>query len=320
MSVSLRSSEKQAEAPAAVTAAGALCWRIRDGRLEVLLIHRPRYDDWSWPKGKLDAGETIPECAVREVREEVGLEVELGIPLPSIRYDVSAGPKDVFYWAAQADKGRPEPDGKETDEIRWVQPDEAHRLLDNPSDRKPLEALCEAHDTGRLQTYPVIVVRHAKAKPRSSWTRAENERPLAATGQRQALSVSRLLAVWNPRRVVSSPWRRCIQTIMPYIKSTNRKIRTADPLSEAGNARKPKDAMRTIEQLLRKGKSTVICTHRPVLPNVIKVLEKHMSAGVSAVLPASDPYLKPGALIVCHVSSERRPEIVSAEVYDAYDD
>ena len=86
----------------AVNAAGAIIWRITAGELEVLMIHRDRYDDWSWPKGKIDAGETMPECAVREVFEEVGLDIELGIPLPAMTYMVGAGPKVVYYWAAKA--------------------------------------------------------------------------------------------------------------------------------------------------------------------------------------------------------------------------
>ena len=90
----------------AVTAAGAIPWRLNSvnkDQLEVLLIHRPRYDDWSWPKGKIDPGETIPECAVREVEEEIGLTAPLGIPLPPIHYHVPAGLKVVHYWAVDVD-------------------------------------------------------------------------------------------------------------------------------------------------------------------------------------------------------------------------
>ena len=320
MTIALRSSEQHPDLPVAVIAAGALCWRVRDGGLQLLLIHRPRYQDWSWPKGKLDAGETTPECAVREVREEVNLSVELGIPLPSIRYDVSAGVKEVFYWAAHVDKSTPKPDGKEADEILWATPEQAHDLLSNTSDRLPLEALVEAHRAGRLHTYPVIIVRHAKAKPRSSWSRAEDERPLAATGQRQALAVSRLLTAWNPDRVVSSPWRRCIQTIAPYLKDAKKSVKTYEAITEAGNARNPRRAEKTLEHLLDKGRSMAICTHRPVLPTVLKVLAKRMPNKVAAFLPSADPYLKPGAVIVCQVSRKQRGKILSAEVYDAYDD
>ncbi|GLB67527.1 ADP-ribose pyrophosphatase [Arthrobacter mangrovi] len=303
-----------------VTAAGALCWRARRGRLEVLLIHRPRYDDWSWPKGKLDAGETNPECAVREVMEEVDVTVQLGIPLPSIEYPVASGLKKVYYWAAKLEKCTPRPDGSEVDEIRWCTPDEASRMLSNPSDREPLQALVDAHRRDELETYPFVVVRHAKARPRSSWARPEGERPLAATGQRQALAVSRLLGAWKPKRIVSSPWTRCMQTIMPYAQFTNGRIRTVDAITEHSAHRNPKKARAAIKGLLDKRKSTAVCTHRPVLPQVIKVLSAHASDELAAQLPSKDPYLKPGAVIVCQVSVHHPGRILSVEHYDAYDD
>ena len=99
--------------PIAVTAAGALPWRVKKDQLEVLLIHRPRYDDWSWPKGKLDAGETVPECAVREVEEEIGLHAPLGIPLPPIHYHVPAGLKVVHSWAVEVTGSPLHPDGRD---------------------------------------------------------------------------------------------------------------------------------------------------------------------------------------------------------------
>ena len=303
-----------------VTAAGALCWRARRGQLEVLLIHRPRYDDWSWPKGKLDAGETNPECAVREVMEEVDVTVQLGIPLPAIEYPVASGLKKVYYWAAKLEKSTPRPDGVEVDEVRWCTPAEASRMLSNPSDRDPLEALVEAHRRDELETYPFVVVRHAKARPRSSWARPEGERPLAATGQRQALAVCRLLGAWKPKRIVSSPWTRCLQTLTPYARLNNARIRTVEAITEHSAHRNPKKARAAIKGLLDKRKSTAVCTHRPVLPQVIKVLSAHASDELAAQLPSKDPYLKPGAVIVCQVSVNHPGRILSVEHYDAYDD
>ena len=84
-----------------IVASGALIWRMRDGALEVLIIHRPRYDDWSWPKGKQDPGESLAETAIREIREEVSLQVVLGVPLAVTSYPVGGRPKDVFYWSAE---------------------------------------------------------------------------------------------------------------------------------------------------------------------------------------------------------------------------
>ncbi|MGM0928606.1 MAG: NUDIX hydrolase [Actinomycetota bacterium] len=303
-----------------VTAAGALCWRMRQGRLEVLLIHRPRYDDWSWPKGKLDSGETTPECAVREVHEEIGVQVRLGIPLPTIYYKVNPGLKQVLYWAAKLDKQEPVPDGREVDRVLWCTPAKARELLTNPSDVKPLVALEAAHRRDELDTYPFVVVRHAKAKPRSAWSQAEGERPLVATGRRQALAVCRMLSAWKPKRIVSSPWLRCVQTVTPYALHTQTKLRTVDAITEHNNERNPKKARAALTQMLEKGKPTAVCTHRPVLPNLFKVLAARMDPLLAAKLPTEDPYLRPGAVLVCHISKKQRGKIVAMEILDAYDD
>ncbi|OUM40119.1 NUDIX hydrolase [Arthrobacter sedimenti] len=305
---------------AAVVAAGTLCWRIEKGELELLIIHRPRYRDWSWPKGKLDPGETTPECAVRETFEEVGLSVKLGIPLASITYPVSSRDKVVHYWAARAERLVPAPDGKEVDRAEWVSPEKARELLSNPSDIEPLDALVEAHRAKDLQTWPLIVVRHAKAKPRSSWSRAEGERPLAATGRRQAVAVSRLLQAWNPERVVSSPWVRCVQTISPYVHQRSAKLKLVDALTEHDAARKPGRARNAVERVFDKRRPVAICTHRPVLPLVFSVLGSHMTSRLRKLLPADDPYLAPGEAVICQVSSINAGRIVSVEQFRAYDD
>jgi 8-oxo-dGTP diphosphatase len=304
----------------AVTAAGTLCWRTEKGHLQVLLIHRPRYDDWSWPKGKLDDGETTPECAVRETREEIGLKVQLGIPLPSTYYDVSSGRKIVHYWAAKVDRLKPVPDGKEVDEYMWCTPATARDLLTNPSDVEPLAALEAAHARRDLGTWPLIVVRHAKAKPRSSWSRAEGERPLAATGRRQAVAVSRLLQAWRPGRVISSPWVRCVQTVSPYVTRAEARLKLVDALTEHNAARKPGRARSAVEKVFDKRQAVAICTHRPVLPLVLDVLRSHMPAHLPALLPTEDPYLAPGEAIICQVSAVNHDRIVSVEQYRAYDD
>ena len=84
--------------PSAIPAAGTIPWRIRRGELQVALIHRPRYRDWSWPKGKVDPGEDWPVTAVRETREETGLQARLGIPLPDATYTVMSrtGTPDIM--------------------------------------------------------------------------------------------------------------------------------------------------------------------------------------------------------------------------------
>ncbi len=285
-----------------------------------MLIHRPRYDDWSWPKGKIDDGETIPECALREVREEIGLDAPLGRPLPAIHYRVASGLKVVFYWAVKANGTLLVPDGKEVDSVMWCTPEKAAKLLSNPTDVVPLEYLREAHENGELDTWPLVVLRHAKAKPRSSWTKAEGERPLAATGTRQAQAVGRLLQVWQPPRVVTSPWLRCVATVAPYAKAAGAKVRMAEALTEHRHHRSPKKTAAVVEALFDKQRPVVVCTHRPALPTVFAQLAKHMPGRLSSLLPSEEPYLSPGELVVCHVAPGAKNRVVAVEQFKPFDD
>lgn len=313
---------------AEILAAGAVCWRLRRGELEVLLIHRPRYDDWSFPKGKLDEGETLPECAVREVREEIGLKVRLGMPLPVTRYSVgrtrgakTGKDKAVWYWAAQVAEGTPVPDGDEVDETAWVSVDRARQLLSNQGDVLPLDELERLHEDQRLHTLPFIVLRHAKAKPRSSWSRAESERPLAATGKRQARSVERLLICWRPRHLESSPWKRCAETIAPYVKAHRNRAIYRKSLTEKRADAHPDRTRTRVRRCLELLLPTLICSHRPVLPLILETLSDWLQdPQLRHAIPEEDPYLRPGAVLVAQQALDRGGEIVSIEVYEPFED
>lgn len=313
---------------AQVLAAGALVWRLHKGALQVLLIHRPRYQDWSFPKGKLDPDETLPECAVREVAEEIGLKVRLGVPLPVTRYPVTkntkSGPaertKEVWYWAAQGIEGTPRPDGDETDDVAWVEPAQARQMLTNPGDIQPLEELERLHEQHSLRTVPFVVLRHAKAKPRSSWSKAESERPLAATGKRQAKAVERLLTAWRPRQIHSSPWKRCAETIAPYVKKHRHRIKYRKALTEKRARQNPGSAASRVRKSLEWAQPSLLCTHRPVLPIVLGELSRWaLSPEVTGALPQADPYLSPGGVVVAQQAVDRGGRIVSLEVYDPID-
>ena len=300
---------------AEIVAAGALIWRVRDDVFEVLIIHRPNYDDWSWPKGKQDPGESLAETAIREIREEVGLQVTLGVPLAVTSYPVGGRPKDVFYWSAQLPEGaRALADEGEVDELRWVTPEVARALLTNRDDLGPLDSLEALRGADALRTRPVIIARHAKAKPRSHWAAAEEDRPLAGTGKRQALASSGLYAAWAPNRLLSSPWLRCLQTVPPYSVEHGVAVKEKKSLSEAGAQRHPARTTRTVASLFEKDAPSLLCTHRPVLPIVMEVLGEHLWEGSPAdILPAADPYLEPGDALVLQVTEGENPRIVSVE-------
>lgn len=287
-----------------VRAAGAAVWRRRSGDLEVLLIHRPRYDDWSLPKGKLERREPAPAAAVREVEEETGCRVRLGRPLPSVRYRLPDGRrKEVEYWAATVlSRTGPGPqDPREVDEVRWVEASRAGRMLTRREDREVVEALRGFAREGALGTSAVIIQRHAAALSRAKWGKGESTRPLNSKGRKQAKALPSLIAAFAPDRVVTSPWKRCLATVEPYAKRQGMSIIVKDDLTEAGHEARPARTRAVIARVLDEAAPTVICTHRPVLPSVMKVLRGAARRSVAAALPREDPYLAAGEALVLHV-------------------
>jgi 8-oxo-dGTP pyrophosphatase MutT (NUDIX family) len=125
-----------------VRAGGGVPWRRRDGRLEVLLVHRPRYDDWSFPKGKSTPGESDEDCAIREVEEETGLRVALGPELESTRYVARGRPKLVRYWLVEV-AGDDAHAQNEVDDVAWLSPGEAAERLSYARDRGVLRSALE---------------------------------------------------------------------------------------------------------------------------------------------------------------------------------
>ena len=310
-----------------IESAGALVWRVRDGRLQVLLVHRPRYDDWSWPKGKLEPGESLATAAAREVAEETGKPVVLGLPLPGLQYLTPEGRvKRVHYWAARRARrktdGRPlaarhpvqEPTADEVDDLAWLDADDAAGRLTRDADRGPLDALVAAHDAGRLTTHVVAIVRHGRAVPRSVWHGSEQDRPLTPAGYAQAAAAVPVLAAYGVDAAVSSRWERCATTVDPYVRAAGLRPEYSDNLTEAQHERSPARVAATVRDLLESGRSSVLCTHRPVLPTVLDVLGQHSRRAVADVLPQRDPFLEPGELLMAHVSeSPKGPRVVAVE-------
>lgn len=182
------------------------------------------------PRANRTRAKPYPKPLSVKSAKKWGLHVTLGVPLAVTAYEVKGKPKEVYYWAAEAPAGQKAvADEGEVDELRWVSPKQARTMLTNATDKEPLDALLALAHAQNLRTRPVIIVRHAKAKPRASWAGAEGERSLAATGKRQALAVGRLLEAWQPERIVSSPWVRCMQTVYPYSKASGISIKEKRP-------------------------------------------------------------------------------------------
>lgn len=188
-----------------------------------------------------------------------------------------------------------------------MRPEEAELLLSNQTTSCPSRRL-STPTGGRPRNEAPDPPAARQGQARSSWTKAEGDRTLAATGVRQAEAVGRLLTVWKPVRVVTSPWRRCLDTVLPYVRASRDKvkIRLVEDLTEHRAARKPRKAAAAVVRLFDKRQPAVLCTHRPVLPTILDEFRTFLTPELAAQLPASDPYLTPGELIVFHVPVEGR--------------
>jgi 8-oxo-dGTP pyrophosphatase MutT (NUDIX family)/phosphohistidine phosphatase SixA len=275
-----------------IVAAGAVVLR-RGG--EVLLVHRPKYDDWSFPKGKVDRGEHPLAAAVREVEEETGLHIRLGRPLTDQHYEVNGRGKTVHYWVARVvgdDDISAYLVNNEIDEVVWVSFERAAEMLSYPRDQRTLR---EARRRGR-KTRAFVVLRHAKARSREHWRADDRFRPLLKVGQAQAERLVPLLAAYDVNRLVSSSSVRCVATMIPYADWSGLKVESEDRLSEEDATRDSVIAL--VSELIAKGKRTALCTHRPVLPVVFETL------GVE------DPGLDLAEMLVVHL---RKGRVVALE-------
>ncbi|WP_243640445.1 NUDIX hydrolase [Nocardioides jejuensis] len=281
---------------APVVAAGAVVLRRKDGVLEVLLVHRPKYDDWSFPKGKLDRSEHATVAAVREVAEETGLAVRLGRPLDDQLYVVQGGrSKVVHYWVArplEGDDVSAYVPNREIDQVAWVPVEDAAGRLSYSRDRATLKQAIKR----RKRTATLIVLRHGRARARSRWRADDRFRPLLKLGEHQADRLVPLLAAYDVTRLVSSSSTRCVTTLVPYADATGRTVKADDGLSEEDAT--TLGVADRVQVLIDSGRRTVVCSHRPVLPAIFEVLG------------LDDPKLEPGEMVVVH---HRNGRVVATE-------
>lgn len=247
-----------------VHAAGAVLWRQRRNAVEVALIHRPRYDDWSLPKGKVDPGETEPVTAVREILEETGQYAHLGRRLGSVRYPVRQGIKKVRYWSARALGGDFVPND-EVDDMVWLPVAAAMKELVYPFDRKVLRRFAKAP----ADTETVLLVRHGTAGRRSRFSGDDTQRPLDKRGRAQAEALTELLLAFGAGTVHAADRVRCRQTVEPLAAELGVAVHNEPMLTEefyADNAAKARN--RVIEIAGQRG-TPVICTQGKVIPDLI---------------------------------------------------
>jgi 8-oxo-(d)GTP phosphatase len=250
-----------------ILAAGAVVWRSVEGssHVEVAIIHRPRYDDWSLPKGKVDPGETEPAAAVREVYEETGHRAHLGHALAAVRYPVLQGVKRVRYWAAR-DLGGEFTATAEVDDLVWMPAKDAMGKMSYPHDRKVLRRFTKVP----VDTKTVLIVRHGTAGRKKRYKGDDRNRPLDKHGRAQAeLLVGQLLA-FGPTSLYATDRLRCIQTIEPLADELGVDITLESTLTEEAYSQNRAKARRRFLEIAATDGTPVICSQGKVIPDLIQ--------------------------------------------------
>jgi 8-oxo-dGTP pyrophosphatase MutT (NUDIX family)/phosphohistidine phosphatase SixA len=278
-----------------IEAAGVVPWRRGPDGPEVLLVHRPRRDDWTLAKGKREPGEELPETAIREVAEEAGLRLLVGRRLETVHYLVGGRPKRVEFWAAPepARPGQPAAfvPNDEVDDVRWFPLPRAFERLSYATDVSVL------NDFARWphRTVPLVVLRHASAGQKKDWTGDDLLRPLDFKGQSEARTLVSLLGCFGPVRVVSSPAARCLATIEPYAGHVGAPVVVEPALmlprpsgsDTAADQDTHPEVVSAVRRLLADGIPTVICAHRENIPDIVAVACEYLNAP-----PPTDPSLR----------------------------
>ncbi|MFI7676464.1 NUDIX domain-containing protein [Actinophytocola sp. NPDC049390] len=247
-----------------VAAAGAVVWRLRDGTVEVALVYRRRYDDWTLPKGKLDRGETARTAAHREVREETGAQVALGRFLGRTSYRVGTDRKVVDYFAARYLNGDFAP-SDEVAELRWLPVPDAMARLTYEHDHPVLMAFT-AHPAD-LTT--VLLIRHAKAGSRAEWHDADELRPLSRNGEKQVAPLRALAAVYGATRVHSAPLVRCVRTVAPIAGDIGVPVTEEELMAERKYEGMADAAQRRLVEIADEGGVPVVCSQGGVIPDLL---------------------------------------------------
>ncbi len=245
-----------------ILAAGAVLWRrAPDAGVVVAVVHRPRYDDWSFPKGKLEPGEPQALAAVREVAEETGFDVMLGRHLAVTSYRSDDRPKLVDYWAARV-LGGEFTVNVEVDELRWVSPAQATTLLSYNYDVEVLERFMALS----TDTSTVLVVRHAKAGSRKRFDGDDRLRPLEEEGRQQARALVPLLRAFGATGVHAANLVRCVQTVQPLADALGVPVCSEPALSDDAFAAEPDRACRRLAAIATSADTPVLCSQGNAIP------------------------------------------------------
>ena len=323
---------------------------ISDDDFELCLVYRPKYDDWSWPKGKNEDNESHRHTAVREVGEETGYAVTLGPHIAQIEYPLEnegkksiskSGAKNssqnnnktevvkrIHYWMMrEIDENAamkrlpafgPIKPAKPTEigNVIWLTPSKARKKLTHDSDRKVLDAFLEKLHASQTEYKTLILVRHGKAESRKSWQGSEATRPITPLGSAASYALGRELACYAPNRIVSSPWKRCVETVATFAHDSSLSIEQIAELTEDHHEDKPKSTLSVLISEIQNldcntqnteaniNNSTVMCLHRPIIGTFFDYLRGITKPRAhKRILSQKSPYMPTGSAIVLHISN-----------------
>jgi 8-oxo-dGTP diphosphatase len=269
-----------------IRAAGAVLWKLEGGRPLVAVVHRPRYDDWSLPKGKLFSGEDAAAGAVREVSEETGHMLVLGRRLGEVSYVVLPGaakrygPKTVEYWAARVTGGQ-FTGNDEVDQLRWLRPEDATPTLSYPWDRTVLTRFVALP----AETSTVLLVRHAKAGDRDEWDGDDRLRPLSNPGLRQAKTLRQWLQLFGPRRVYSAPRLRCVETVLGVAEDLGVDVVTDERATEESYWDDPAVGRAWLLEIAAGDGPAAVCSQGGAIPGLVGQLAGDSGLDVGDEIP-----------------------------------
>ena len=337
--------------------------KLSDDDFELCLVYRPKYDDWSWPKGKNEPNESHRHTAVREVGEETGYSVVLGPHITQIEYPLEhEGKKQtakngngshntqpevikrIHYWMMrEIDKPTaakrlpafgPIKPAKPTEigNILWLTPSKARKKLTHDSDREVLDAFLEKLHAGQAEYSTLLLVRHGKAESRKTWQGSEATRPITPLGAAASYALGRELACYAPNKIISSPWKRCVETVAAFAHDSSLPIEQVAELTEDCHEKQPKSTLSVlvneIQNLERNAQNanesatnnttnntTVMCLHRPVIGTFFDYLRKITKPRAhKRILSQKSPYMPTGSAVVLHLTNTPQgPRIIDIE-------
>jgi len=292
-----------------VFAAGAVCWRVVDGKIKVLLIHRTRHKDISLPKGKLDPGEVLPQTAVREIAEETGLKVALGVPLGVTNYVMpNHREKVVHYWAAEVTEeavlNSTFVPNNEVAALEWMPVARALASISYKRDAEILKRFQALVDDGLTNTFAIIALRHAKAIPAFDFDGRDSARPLTHRGELEARSIVAGLSAFGPTVIRSSTALRCQQTVAPTADALGITVKKTDSIAQDAFENGTSDIRGQVGKRVRRRVTSILCSHGPVLPEIMReVALATGSTKLASISRAGD--LPVAGYTVIHLSRDR---------------